>query len=196
MTRNILFAVLEKLIKVSRQSKTKLVLMGGIAVSVFASPRATYDIDAIISLEDEKLKDFLDLLKKEGFKFNRRQPIRFIQNLPFITFYYPPYKTYVDLFVARNEFQYEILKRARKVNLDKLKLSIISPEDLILVKLHSGREKDIEDVRQIILENKSKLDFDYLRKWSKLLDLKVFLKDEIRSLGIIIPQARRNGKNV
>ena len=115
MTKNILLTVLEKLLKVSQETKTKIAFMGGIATSVFARPRATYDIDGIISLSDQDLKDFLGSLKKSGFRFDTKQPIKSIQGLPFITFYYPRYKTYVDLFVARNEFQYELLKRARKI---------------------------------------------------------------------------------
>lgn len=184
MTKNILLIVLEKLLRVSHKTKTKIVLMGGIATSVFAQPRATYDIDGIISLPEKDLKDFLATLKENGFKFATKQPVKFIQGLPLITFYYPKYKTYVDLFVARNKFQYEILKRARRVKLEKLSLSIISPEDLILIKLQTGREKDIEDIREIILENSSKLDFKYLKKWAKLLNLDTFLKDELRSLGL------------
>ncbi|MDP2940410.1 MAG: nucleotidyltransferase [Candidatus Omnitrophota bacterium] len=184
MTKNILFLVLEKLVKLSRKSQAKLVLMGGIATSVFTQPRATYDIDGIIALTQRDLKSFLTLLKENGFKFDTKQPVKSIQGLPFITFYYPKHKTYVDLFLARNEFQYSILKRAKKIKFQNLDLCIISPEDLILVKLQTGREKDMEDIRQIILANKSKLDFVYLRKWAKLLNVRIFLKDELRSLGL------------
>lgn len=182
MTKNILFTVLEKLVKISRIYKVKMVLMGGIATSIFARPRATYDIDAIISLPEEHLKDFLGSLQSNGFKFDTKQPIKSIQGLPFITLYYPVYKTYVDFFIAKNKFQYEILKRAKRVKLGKLILHVISPEDLILVKLQTAREKDLEDVREIILENKSRLNFKYLKKWSALLNVGVFLKDELKSL--------------
>lgn len=185
MTKNVLLIVLGKLVKISRKSKIKLVLMGGIATSVFARPRATYDIDGIISLKEEEIKDFLALVKISGFKFKQRQPIKFIQGLPFITFYYPRYKVYIDLFVARNEFQYEIIKRARKIRFQRWNLHIISPEDLILIKLQTGREKDIEDVRDIILGNKSRLDFKYLGKWANSLGVDSFLKDELESLGLV-----------
>ena len=38
-------------------------------------------------------------------------------------------------------------------------VDIISPEDLILLKLQAGRERDTEDVRNIICENFKTLDF-------------------------------------
>lgn len=184
MTKNILLIVLEKLVRLSYKSKTKITLMGGLATSIFAQPRATYDIDGIISLKEENLKDFLALLRNSGFKFNQKQPVKFIKGLPFITFYYPKYKTYADLFIARNEFQYEVLKRARKIKLGRLNLYVISPEDLILVKLQTAREKDLEDIREIILGNVERLDFVYLKKWAKMLNVNVFLQDELRSLGV------------
>ena len=184
MTKNILLVVLEKLLKTAQKSRAKIVIMGGLATSIFAQPRATYDIDGIISLEEEEIKDFLTLLKKAGFRFDPKQPVKFIQGLPFITFYYPRYKTYVDLFVVKTKFQHEVLRRAKKSKLGKLNLYIISAEDLILIKLQAGREKDIEDIRQIILENSPRLDFVYLGKWAKLLEVDIFLKDELKSLGL------------
>ncbi|MFZ5800765.1 MAG: nucleotidyltransferase [Candidatus Omnitrophota bacterium] len=184
MTRDILFTVLNKLIKVSRKSKVKIVLMGGLASSIFARPRATYDIDGIASLREENLNEFLTLLKADGFKFEEKRPLKFIQGMPFLTFYYSRYKTYVDLFIAKNKFQNDVLKRARKVRLKKLHLYVVSPEDLILIKLQTGREKDLEDVRDIISVNKSSLDFKYLEAQAKKMGVYEFLKDEERSLGV------------
>ena len=184
MTKNVLSIVLEKLAGLSQKAKTKIVIAGGIATSILARPRATFDIDGIISLKQRGLKYFLTLLRNNGFKFDQKQPIKYIQGMPFITFYYPKYKTYVDLFIAQSEFHNEIFKRAKKIKLEELNLYIISAEDLILNKLKAGRAKDIEDVRELILENKNKLNFKYLEKWAKQLNLEIFLKDELESLGI------------
>lgn len=183
MIENSLSSVLEKVIKVSGKLKAKVVLIGGIATSFFAQPRATYDIDGVISLDEKKLDIFLDAFKKAGFEFDKKKPIKSIQGLPFVTFYYPMHKIYVDFFIAKNEFQKGIIKRSKKIKFGDLNLFIVSAEDLILLKLQVQREKDIEDVRQIILENKKKLDFQYLNKWAKLLRVDVFLKDELESLG-------------
>ena len=86
--------------------------------------------------------------------------------------------------MIKTKFQHEVLRRAKKGKLGKLNLHIISAEDLILIKLQAGREKDIEDIRQIILENSPRLDFVYLGKWAKLLEVDIFLKDELKSLGL------------
>ena len=192
MNKNALLLVIEELLKVLKKHNIKFVLMGGIAASVLAKPRATFDIDGIISISKEKLKEFLPEFKKKGFKFDPKRPFRKIQGLPFFTLYFTRYKTYVDLFISVSEFQKEIIRRARQVKYDKLNIKIISPEDLILVKLQSGREKDIEDVREIIMGNKEKLDYKYLKKWSKKLRVGIFLEDELRSLRIKLNMERHS----
>ena len=182
MAKNILLTVLSELLKVCKDHKIKIVLMGGMAVSVYARPRATYDIDGIISIKKEQIKGFLNMLKEAGFKYDKKKPVKFIQSLPFITLCYV--KTYVDLFIAGNEFQENVLARAKKIRFNKMALNIISIEDLVLIKLQTGRERDLEDVRDMISENKGKIDLGYLKKWAHSLNVHIFLEDELKSLGI------------
>ncbi len=184
MTKNILLTVLSELLKVCKDHKVKIVLMGGIAVGVYARPRATYDIDGIISIREEQIENFLNTLKEAGFRYDKKEPIKFIQGLSFITLCYTKYKTYVDLFIAGNKFQENILARVKKVRFNKMTLNIISLEDLILIKLQTGRERDIEDVRDMITENKEKIDFGYLMRWARALNIHIFLEDELKSLRI------------
>lgn len=94
MTKNILFTVMNKVLKACRKQKIKFVFMEGLAVSICAIPRATYDIDGIISLKKIKIGEFLYVLKKPEFGYDRRKPIKFIHDLPFITLCYERYKTY------------------------------------------------------------------------------------------------------
>lgn len=184
MTRNIIVTVLNELLKVCKNRKIKVVLMGGVAVSVYARPRATYDIDSVISIKKERIDNFLSILKKVGFRYDKKEPVKSIQGLSFITLCYGKYKTYVDLFIAGNEFQENILTRSKRVRFNKMTLNIISPEDLILIKLQAGREQDIEDARNIISESRKKIDFKYLKKWARALNVRIFLDDELNSLKI------------
>lgn len=182
MTKDNLTGIIEKLTKICGKLKIGMVLMGGIAVNVYARPRTTYDVDAVVSVSDEKMKKFLEDLAENGFKYDRKNPVKYIQGSPFITLTYSG--TYVDLFLAEKNFQEEAIRRARKIKLNKTIITIISPEDLILTKLIAGRERDIDDVREILLENRKKIDFKYLHEWAKKLKVDIFLKDELKSLRI------------
>ena len=184
MISNVLISVIRNLVNVCRKEKIKIALMGGIASSLYARPRVTYDIDAIVYLKRGDIKKFLSSLSKLGFEYDRNEPVKFIHGLPFITIFYHKYKIYADLFIAENKFQKGILNRARKTKFSKMRIDIVSPEDLILLKLQTGRERDTEDVRELLLENFNKLDFQYLKKWTTQLGVKIFLEDELKSLGL------------
>ena len=45
----------------------------------------------------------------------------------------------------------------------------------------SGRTKDLEDIRNILVMQKGKLYKTYMRKWAKQLGISAFLKDELNS---------------
>lgn len=194
MIENGLLAALKNLLSAARQRRVKVVIMGGMATSVYSSPRATYDVDGIADIKEEQIAGFLESLRKKGFMHEKKRPVQSIGGLPFITLYYSRCKVYVDLFLARSEFQKQAIKRSRVIKMDNIQLNVISPEDLILVKLLTGRSKDTEDTRRILLENKEILDFVYLGKWAKRLGINIFLQDELKSLGITPPKAKRRKK--
>lgn len=161
-----------------------MAIMGGIATSVFGRPRTTYDVDGFILIEPAKAEKVMEKFKAAGFNFYKKHPIKTISGMRFITLLYSKLKTYVDLFIAETEFQQGIIGRAEKVRLGKTLIPIVSPEDLILLKLKSGRAKDVEDVREILMENKNRLDYSYLKHHAKELRVDLFLKDELESLRI------------
>jgi predicted nucleotidyltransferase len=187
MRENALFEVLKIVSDTARRLGIKVVIMGGMAVSVYAAPRATFDIDAIGDIKEELLDSFLSDLKSQGFSFDEKRPVKIIAGLPFITLYYRRFQVPVDLFLVRNEFQMSIVQRACTLRVSGLDLDLISPEDLILIKFIAGRSRDIEDIRQILIENSQVLDFNYLRQWAAKLGQRIFLEDELKSLGIIPP---------
>jgi predicted nucleotidyltransferase len=171
MIANILLDVIIKILKMTRKHKVPIMLMGGVAVSVWAEPRATYDIDGVINLDRANLEDFLQDLSKEGFSYDKNNPIKLIQNLPFITLIYPleEHEIYVDLFLAKSKYAKEALNRKQEVKFSGVTIPIIAPEDAIIYKLLAGRSCDMEDVRQILIAQKGKLDIEYMKKWASQL---------------------------
>ena len=190
MTGPDLLQVLKAVVSTARRHRVRVILMGGMAVSVYAPPRATYDIDAIGEFGEGTMAPFLADLKKQGFTFDEGKPVREIAGLPFVSFFHPRSKIYFDLFIAESEFQESIVRRSRPLRFEGIELELISPEDLILVKILSGRSRDNEDIRQILEENSRTLDFDYLREWAGKLGRQVFLEDEIKSVGINLPDLK------
>src|SRR5262245_34416711 len=69
----------------------------------------------------------------------------------------------VDVFLAESAVQKQLLNRRRQAKLDDLTVWLVSPEDLILLKLIAGRPRDIADVGDVIF-TQSRLDLAYLRQ--------------------------------
>jgi len=184
MTKNLLVEIIKKLQQACRKSKVKIAFSGGIAVGFYGLPRATYDVDGFISLAVDDLSAVIKVLEKAGFEIYDDRLIKTIEDRKYISLLFSEYKMYVDLFIAQGEFQEGLIKRARNLKFDAVNIKVVSPEDLILLKLQAGREKDLDDVRGILQENYKVLNLKYLKKWAKKLGVLHFLNDELESLRI------------
>lgn len=148
-------------------------LVGGMAVGIWAEPRATVDIDLLVSV---RLADFDNLkrhLAESGrFVFIHEKPMIFGR----ISFLRATLKSNADIsidFIFSDDFfKVEALKRREVAQLSDFSLNIATPEDLIILKLLSGREQDKLDAIKILKIQKGKLDMDYLQTWLEKLDLK------------------------
>jgi hypothetical protein len=77
----------------------------------------------------------------------------------------------VDLVAADLPFEREAIDRSRSIDFFGIELMVCTPEDLVIQKAVSTREKDWADI-QYILENRGqKMDWDYLLKHCKELAL-------------------------
>ncbi|MFN3966789.1 MAG: DUF6036 family nucleotidyltransferase, partial [Endomicrobiia bacterium] len=75
--------------------------------------------------------------------------------------------------------QNQIFERMKFIKYQRIKLPTISPEDLVLLKLMSGRTRDLDDVRDIIKFQRN-LNFKYLKKWAKKLNIFSILKMKLK----------------
>ncbi len=176
--------LIKKILSLAEESETDIMFIGGIAVSAWAVPRATYDVDAVALINEKKINDFLVLCKKYGFDYDADRPVKHIQNLSFLTLSTGKNfqeGIYTDIFLARGKYFQTALKRKRILNVLDVRIPVVSPEDLILYKLLAGRSRDMEDVHEILLRQKDKLDIAYMKQWSEELGILYRLEDELRS---------------
>ena len=115
MKKEGLFDVFRRLQEAAEKSNVRVVIMGGLAVSIYTRPRATLDIDGITDIDDETMDYFLNSARRKGFTWDKNNPINRIKGMPFLTLYYRAGGVYVDLFLAKSDFQENALKRSRTV---------------------------------------------------------------------------------
>jgi predicted nucleotidyltransferase len=186
MTFSHLTKVIHDLVEVSQKCSVKIAFLGGVAVGLWGKPRTTYDLDLVALFKKNNFQKFLAEAKKVGFKYKTKERVKIIDGRTFLTLFQPVAKIYVDVFIADDEFQQEVIKRSKRMKVNQEQIFIVSPEDLILYKLQAGRERDLEDLREVIKQKFSSLDVNYLKKWSKKLGIFTFFSDEWKSMKNIL----------
>ena len=78
--------------------------------------------------------------------------------------------TFLDIFSAVGPLGEAILERRQRVDFEGRDVWVITPEDLILLKAFSDRERDFEDLVSLLVHTGPKLDNAYVERWARALD--------------------------
>ena len=73
----------------------------------------------------------------------------------------------VDLILSTTPYECAAIARAVEVEVGGEAVPFASAEDLILLKLFAGRERDLEDARSIVARQGVRLDWRYLEHWAE-----------------------------
>ena len=134
-------------------------VIGGMANAVWGNPRATVDVDVTIWSPNEINKTVEILLKP--FEALVSKPVNFIHEtrvLPLQT----KDKVRLDIIFGSLPYEQEAINRAIGIEISGIKVQFCTPEDLILHKIISEREKDLDDIRGILKKRLQSLDLSYL----------------------------------
>jgi hypothetical protein len=82
----------------------------------------------------------------------------------------------VDFIFSFTAYERQAIGRAKRIFLSGQEVCFASLEDLILHKIFSGRPRDLEDVRILVLKNPG-IDGPYIRGWLKEFDAAVQKKE-------------------
>jgi hypothetical protein len=127
----------------------RFVLLGGYAVGVHAKPRATKDLDLLISGEGDNLNRVADALTTFGAPAAVIAAARNMSPTEIVYLGVPPVR--IDILRRADGIDTEqVIERAGVVQLGDLAIPVISIDDLIANKRASGRPQDLADV--VLLE--------------------------------------------
>ena len=179
--------LLMKVTKILERLNISYLITGGIAVTVWGRPRATFDIDIVIELFNSQIPFLINALKKlpkAGYvdedaarsALEQKGEFNFIdlQSRLKVDFWIKK-----DNLFSKNEFKRKILKK-----IGGRKIYFISPEDLILEKLlwykESESTRHLEDIESIL--KISKVDLRYIRKWAERQNTIKILKKILKQI--------------
>jgi len=143
-------------------------VFGAQAVVAHGRPRATADVDVAVELLDGTAFDLAAHLGQHGFDLRfPLDPDREPRLLPLV---HGPTSMPLDVVIAEGGLYEEFLARAKRADLGGVLVPVVSPEDLVAMKILAGRRKDLEDVRGVLLEQAATLDLARVRDVIRALE--------------------------
>lgn len=180
----------EFLVRVAaRFSKLKIPYMvtGSVAVSYFGTPRATHDIDMVVSVGHDNAAAVRETFSEDFYVSDIEHAVRHRQMFNLVD-----RKTQfkVDCWILddSDEYRMEAFRRRQRIGWLDVSISITSPEDLVISKLIWFKEAQtdihLNDIRGILRVQENKVDISYIDDWTSKLslsDLWLKLKNEMSS---------------
>jgi len=136
-------------------------IIGGQAVLLYGEARLTRDIDITLGTDPGRLREVLDWVQGNGWRVLVETPAEFVGRTMVLPCLDPATGIRIDLIFSFSFYEQQALKRARRVTMGKAEVCFASLEDLIIHKILAGRPRDLEDVRSVLLKNRT-VDRDYV----------------------------------
>jgi hypothetical protein len=136
------------LLRLFNDNNVKYLVIGGYAVIQYAEPRYTKDLDLWISTDVANAKAVFRALKEFGASLADLTEDDFAEEGYFYQMGVPPVRVDVLMGIPGLSFA-EAWQRRVNVDFDDLSVSFIGKQDLITVKLASGRPQDLLDAKQL-----------------------------------------------
>lgn len=143
-------------------------VVGSFSTNFYGIPRSTQDADFVAELAPD---DFLRLAGRLGDDFRPDPQMGFETVTGTSRYLLLGPRSFVFEFFLLSEDLHDRARfaRRRKVVLEGCETWIPTAEDAIVTKLrwagHAGREKDLEDVRNVIRVRGAQLDWPYVEQW-------------------------------
>ena len=135
-------------------------MIGGLAVICVGEPRTTGDADVIAFLDSDGAESLLVKAKKAGYKLDLKAERKSLNETGTFCIRRGPFQ--LDVLLASLPFEDEAYRRASTLKLFGRRLKLPTPEDLILLKVLAGAEKDMMDAAGVVRRHGAKLDRRYI----------------------------------
>ena len=162
----------KKVISLLNEYNIPYMVTGGLAVTVWGRIRSTLDIDIVLNIKKKDIENLVKVFQKDFYIDAEAVAIALSKELSFNVIDFES-NTKIDFYlVGNNEQEEERFQRMIVKNIVGLIVAVISPEDLILIKLqwykNSDSTRHLEDAESIL--KISQIDLEYIKERAKTQD--------------------------
>ncbi len=154
-------------------------LSGSVALSLYAEPRMTRDIDFVVDVQAQDVPEFVQAFSSDCY-IDETAVLQAVRRRDMFNIIHNDWVIKAD-FVVRKDGAFRKVEFDRRQPFDNLgfPLVVVTPEDLLLSKLKWAKDADSELQRRDVanlLRSQSDLDWDYIHRWAPVLDVLDLLK--------------------
>lgn len=165
------------------RAEVPYMLSGSVALSLYAEPRMTRDVDFVIDIDEAQVDKLVELFEADCY-IDRESVLEAARTRGMFNIIHDAWIIKAD-FVVRKDQPYRKTEfdRRRTISIGGKVFSVVTPEDLLLSKLlwakTSRSDLQLGDVRNLILSEQG-LDWSYIERWAQKLGV-VDSLTEVRS---------------
>ena len=164
--------VYRRLLDALAATATPFAFIGALGAITWGRPRATTDLDLVVMCDEARFSALRDALVARDFTEGAGVgPADPGDPLPDIAVFWAGANpaTRVDVFIAKLEFEREVVSRAKAALVFGVQAPVACPEAMLVYKLLAGRPKDLIDVDAIV-ESRAlagqAIDWSLARRWA------------------------------
>lgn len=139
-------------------------LIGGVAVILRGIPRHTEDIDAAVWAEHLETERLLDVLAAHEIEGRIPDLTAFAAEYQVFLLHHAPSGTPLEIKLASLAFERAAIARAETLTVRDIPVPVATPEDLILYKVVSWRERDRADIERLLRLHHPCIDVAHVRE--------------------------------
>jgi hypothetical protein len=184
------FELLRFVVGVLQEMGLRYFVTGSTATIFYGEPRFTNDIDVVVDLPPNRVREFCDRFPSRDFYVSEAAARDAVARKSQFNIIHPSSGLKVDVILPEpSAFNLSRFQRARAVRAaENLDVQFASPEDAILKKMEyfreGGSEKHLRDIESVLRISASQIDRNYIEIWAKQLVLEeVWKKIQSRVAG-------------
>ncbi len=138
-------------------------VFGAQAAIIHGAARLSADVDITVMYGDGDPGELIQILKAGGFDIQMEDPVAFIERTRVLPVIHSVSGMPVDIVFGGPGLEEEFAQRAGQYEIEGVKVPVASAEDLVAMKILSGRAKDLEDALAVITAQHEQLDWQRIR---------------------------------
>ena len=189
-----LIPLLHDLSSLFGRNKIRWYIFGAQAAIIHGASRMTADVDVTVICGNHPIEALIDSLKNGGFDIRVTAPEEFIEHTGVLPALHIKTGMPVDIVFGRSRLEEEFERRARKYDIEGIKVPAASAEDVVTMKILAGREKDLEDALSIISAKHETIDIPHIQKTLGMLEKALDRSDLLPLLDNLSHRANLQGE--